>query len=864
MSHSKRFASSLLLSAALGAVLLSVGAQQSDTPLYKQRDAPVERRVEDLLARMTLEEKIEQLSGTGFDTRPNERLGIPPLRMSDGPAGVRWGNATAFPAPIALAASWDESLVNRVGAAMGRELRSKGRNVLLGPCVNIHRFPLGGRNFESYGEDPFLARRMTVNFINGVQSEGALACVKHYALNNQEWSRTQLDVRASERALREIYLPAFQSAVQEGGAKMLMAAYNKFRGDWCSENDYLLNSILKKEWGFAGVVVSDWGATHSTAKAANNGLDLEMPRGQFFGDKLLAAVKAGEVSEAVIDEKIRRLLRVRFEMGLFDREEKEDPTVIERKDHIELAREAAEEGMVLLKNDGGLLPLDRKAIKTLAVIGPTAAVARTGGGGSSLVRPLYGISALEGIRELAGKDVRILFAAGAAEENDVLPLPAEYLTPPNASQGAHGLWAEYFANVELQGEPVLTRLDEAIGSNWGLDAPDPRLRRPDNRNEFSVRWTGKLLPPATGTYQFHFVNNGGVRLYLDGQLLVDHWGRRRTELHTASAPLEAGKAYDVRIEFGFSGGIPLLAVGWDVPGQDTIQQAAELAEKADVAVVFTGLSYRFESEGSDRASLDLPRQDHLVAAVANANPRTVVVNQTGSAIAMDPWLAKVPAVLQAWYPGQEGGRAIARVLFGDANPSGKLPTSFIRNANDSPAFKSYKDPSLVDDYAEGIYVGYRWLDKHGIEPLFPFGHGLSYTKFEYSGLKVARQKDGSVQVSLKVKNSGKRAGAEVVQVYLHAVKSAVDRPEKELKGFARVELKPGESRDTSITLTRPAFRYFDEQKNLWVQEPGNYEILVGSSSRDIRMKGSIEIRESAVEVQIPREDTHRPLIPANR
>jgi beta-glucosidase len=842
MSNQKRFAKALLLAACLAALLLSAGAQRSDTPLYTQRDARVEQRVEDLLARMTLEEKIEQLSGTGFDTRPNQRLGIPALRMADGPAGVRWGNATAFPAPVALAASWDEELVNRVGAAMARELRSKGRNVLLGPCVNIHRHPLGGRNFESYGEDPFLARRVTVAFIKGVQSEGALACVKHYTLNNQEWERHRLDVRVGERALREIYLQSFEGAVKEAGVKTVMAAYNLFRGEHCTENAHLLNTILKKEWGFTGVVMSDWGATYSASKAANSGMDLEMPTGKFFGEKLLKAAKDGEVSESVIDDKIRRLLRVRFESGIFDRTEKEDPTVIQRKDHWELAREAAEKGVVLLKNDGGLLPLDRKTVRTLAVIGPNAAAARTGGGGSALVKPLYGVSALEGIRELVGKDVRILFAPGAVEEGDLLALPPEYLAPPNPAQGAHGLWAEYFPNADLKGEPALTRLDETIGFNWGNDAPNPALRRPDERNEFSVRWTGKLLPPKTGTYEFRFLNNGGVRLFLNGQMLVDHRGTRRSEAHSAAAELEGGKSYDLRVEYAFSGGSAQVILGWEISGSDTIQEAAELAKRADVALVFTGLSNRFESEGFDRPRMNLPRQDQLIQAVVKSNPKTVVVNQTGAPITMEGWVEQVPAILQAWYPGQEGGRAMARVIFGEANPAGKLPMSFLRRPDHSPAFKGYKDPNLVGDYSEGIYVGYRYLDKQGIEQLFPFGHGLSYTKFEYSDLKIAREPDGSVQVRVKVKNSGSRTGAEVVQVYVHAGQSSVDRPQKELKGFAKLELKAGESKSASIALKKDAFQYFDEQKEQWVLEPGRYEILVGSSSRDIRLKGSVDVK----------------------
>jgi len=818
--------------------LLLLCSQNPNLPLYQQKTASVEERVEDLLSRMTLEEKIDQLSGEGFDTRINERLGIPALRMADGPAGVRWGPATAFPAPVAMASTWDEDLLFRIGQVIGREMKSKGRNFFLGPCINIHRHPLGGRNFESFGEDPFLVSQMAVPYIQGVQSEGVLACAKHYACNNQEWRRHRVDVHVSERALREIYLPHFKSSVQDGNVRTVMAAYNVFRGDHCSESAHLLNTVLKNEWGFQGFVVSDWGSVYSTVKAANNGLDLEMPWGEYFDDKLLQAVKNGEVKESIIDDKIRRLLRVRFESGIFDRKDQVDPSVIKRTDHKKVALEAAIKGMVLLKNEDDLLPLDKKKIKALAVIGPNAAVARVGGGGSARVSPLKAVSGLEGLQKLVGDQVEILYAPGTAAQDDILPFPVEYVKAPN---GEHGWQADYYANTELKGEPVLSRIDKAIDFKWSYDAPHPALHAPDDENLFSIRWKGEVIPPETGRYKFLFVNNDGVRLYVNGKNVIDRWGHHRSAKHSGSFNLEKGKSYEFVVEYMFEGGISEVTFGWAVPGQDLIQEAVQIAEQADAAVIFSGLSKRFESESFDRTHMDLPHQAKLIQAVAAANPKTVVVNQTGAPVTMNGWVNQVPAILQAWYPGQAGGTAMAGVLFGEESPSGKLPCSFIQRPEHSPSFKGYMNPNLIGDYHEGIYVGYRYLDKEKIDPLFPFGHGLTYTRFEYSDLKINKKEDGSVQIEVYIKNVGDRKGTETIQIYVKDLECSVDRPEQELKGFKKVTLKPGTSKRVQISLEKNAFTFFNEKLNQWVVEPGDFEIRVGSSSKDLRLSDKIEL-----------------------
>ncbi|MCP5105467.1 MAG: hypothetical protein GY950_18920 [bacterium] len=829
---------SLLLTVACG--------QKNDLPPYKEKNLPVEERVEDLLGRMTLEEKIQQLHGVGFDTKENKRLGIPVLSMSDGPVGVRYGNATAFPAAVGIAAAWNPPLTQKIAAVIAKEAKAKGRNYLLGPCVNIHRHPLGGRNFESYGEDPFLAARMAVAFVKGIQGQNIPASIKHYACNNQEWERHKVDVLIDERALREIFLPAFKAAVVEADVWTVMAAYNLFRGEHCSESKHLLTDILKGEWGFKGFIVSDWGSTYSAAKAARAGLDLEMPFGKFFNDKLLEAVKNGEVDEAVIDDKVRRLMRVRFKAGLFDTPKAIDETVVQRDEHKQLALEAARESIVLLKNSNEMLPLNTNTVKTIAVLGPNVVEARTGGGGSSKVVPLYAVSPIDGLKkalEESGAGITVKYAFGTPIKGDIHPLSPQYMTPADTSQGEQGLWAEYFANTELEGEPVLKRCDKRISFNWGYDAPHPALHRVDDRNLFSIRWTGKLLPPKTGEYHLRTMNNDGIRLYIDGKIIIDNWKKNRLKFNGGSITLTGGKSSHIRLEYFFDGGISIVKFGWQIPGHDSIAEAAALAKQSDIAIVFAGLSDRFESESYDRPRLELPNQDKLIKAVADANPNTVVVMYTGSPVLMNEWIDDVAAVVQAWYPGQEGGNAVADILLGKQNPSGKLPFSFIKSYDHTPAFKGYKDKkTLKSNYEEGIFVGYRYLDKHKIEPLFPFGHGLSYTPFSYSGLTIEPLNDGAFAVNVDIKNTGKVKGAEVVQVYVKDMECSLERPEKELEGFSKVFLEPGARQTVRIKLNKDAFSFYHPSQKQWVVEPGEFEIQVGASSGDIRLKGKLKYK----------------------
>jgi beta-glucosidase len=721
---------------ALNAVV--VAQQTVSTPPYKNPALSVEQRVADLLSRMTLEEKVSMLSGAGWmESVEVPRLGIPSIKMADGPLGVRsWlgssaitsapaaqktFTSTAFPSGIALASTWNPEIAERVGRAIAQQVKAAGRDMILAPTVNIQRVPLWGRNFEGYGEDPYLAAMMGVGYVKGVQGEGVIASVKHFAANNEEFERHRIDEKIDERTLQEIYLPAFKAAVQQADVWAVMSAYNKVNGTYCAENAYLLKDVLKKHWGFKGFVLSDWGSTYSTAPTVNAGMDLEMPGGErartwlklpatiqagnggdfLSSEKVIAEVKAGHIPVANIEDNVGRILRILFVSGQFDH-----PHVasvpIELPTHRALARTAATQSIVLLKNSGSVLPIAK--VKSIAVIGPNAAIARTGGGGSSKVNPTSTVAPLDGIKERAGSATQVTYALGAS-------IPGE--TPAN-------------------------------------DTPEARER--------------------------------------------------------------------LRSE------------------------AVAIAGKSDIAIVFVGDSPAIESEGFDRKTLDLPAgQDELIQAVAKVNHNTIVVFNAGGPVNVSRWINDVPALVSAWFGGEEIGHAIADVLFGDVNPSGKLPFSFVNEFNQSPASGNYPGENLHVTYAEGIYVGYRYFDTKNIAPQYPFGYGLSYTTFEYSDLKITHAAGGSAQVTLKVHNSGKRAGTEIVQLYVHDGHSKIDRPTKELKRFSRVELAPGESKVVTFNLDRAAFSYFSLAKHDWVAEPGHFELLVGSSSRDVRLKGSFTL-----------------------
>jgi beta-glucosidase len=747
----RSFSHSIALIFSTAALCTAVVAAQNvpaDAP-YKNAATPVEQRVTDLLGRMTTEEKAAMLAGSGWmESEPIPRLGIPAIKMADGPLGVRsWAGssavtnaakgkteviATSFPSGIAMAATWDTELVQKEGQAIGQEVKALGRDMILGPTVNINRVPLWGRNFESYGEDPYLSGRLAVAYIKGVQGEGVIPSVKHFAANNEEFERHRVDVNVADRTLHEIYLPAFKAAVEDGNVWTVMSAYNKVNGVHCAESNMLLTDILKKEFGFKGFVISDWGSTYSTAPTVNAGMDLEMPGGPpmdawlatgqpaaagnsggwLTADKVVDEVKAGHITQATLDDNVSRILRVIFESGLFDHPHPGNGD-LDTAAQKAVALQGATEGIVLLKNDGALLPVDREKVHSIAVIGPNAAIARTGGGGSSLVRPDYAIAPLLGIQEQGGDAIKVTYSLGVG----------------------------------------------MMGEDADQDTPEAR--------------------------------------------------------------------------------------------QKAIREATDAAAHADLAVIVVGRYSKLESEGFDVKTMDLPAgQDDLIAAVENVNPRTVVVINTGDPVTMVKWLDKTPAVLDMWYGGQEGGHALASVLFGEANPSGKLPVSFPRRFEDSPEYGHDSGANLRVNYEEGIYLGYRYFDTKKVAPAFPFGFGMSYTTFDYSGLKIsppainlAKAKSDGVQVSVDVHNTGRRPGAEVVELYIHDGHSKIDRPIHELKGFQRVELNPGETKTVNFKLDRAALSYWSPDTNGWVAEPGKFEIQVGSSSRDIKLRGTLDLKK---------------------
>jgi beta-glucosidase len=801
-----------------------------------------EKKIGNLLRQLTLDEKISLLSGTGFDTVPIPRLGIPSLKMTDGPVGVRQAPATSFPSSIALAASFDTALIERVAQAIARETKAKGKNVLLGPCVNIQRTPFAGRNFESFGEDPFLAAAMSVAYIKGIQSENVIPSVKHFAANNQEIDRHTIDVRVDERALHEIYFPAFKAAVREGNVWSVMSAYNKLNGFYASENDYLLNEVLKKRWNFQGLVMSDWGAVHSTAPTLKNGLDLEMPTGSFLNaEAVKKALAANQVSETNIDEMVRRLLRVMFLAGLMDGKTP-DKGAIDTPEHRAIALEAARGGIVLLQNRKNVLPVDLNNVRSIAVIGPNADAARIGGGGSAQVVPFYEVSPLEGIKKAVGEKTQINFSPGIVALEDTSPIPTANLTTPDGK--SNGLFGEYFANMTFEGQPAFTQVDARLDFHWGTGSPAENYPA----DLFSNRWTGNLTASVSGRYAISLSSNDGGRLYLDDKLIVDVWGDHATLRGAVAVELKAGEPHKIRVEHYENRGNADLVLGWRLLEDDILQKAADAAAKSDVAIIFAGLSDAVEVEARDRADLNLPKeQEDLIEAVVRANPKTVVVMTSGAPVLMDRWLGKVPAVVQAFYYGQEGGNAIAEVLFGKSAPSGKLPATFLRRWEDSNAFGRYPGDGKTVDYTEGILVGYRWFDTKNIAPLFPFGHGLSYTDFKYSALELMPGKNAALTVRFEIENTGRRDAAEVAQIYVADVEASLPRPVKELKGFQKVFLKAGEKKTVSIALNQNAFAFYDPQSQSWIAEKGAFKILVGSSSRDIRLSGDYKLNKTIVE-----------------
>lgn len=795
------------------------------------------RKIDELVNEMSLAEKVSLLAGADvWHTVAIERLGIPPIQVSDGPNGVRGADdnlgetSICFPVGVAMGATWNPELVEQVGAALAAEVHAKGAHVLLAPTVNIHRTPIAGRNFECFAEDPYLNGTIAAAYINGLQKAGISACIKHFVANDQEFERNSISSEVAERPLHEIYLEPFRIALEKANPWTIMSAYNRINGVHASENDITLRQILKEQWGYDGLVISDWYGTYSD-NVPGSGLDLEMPGPARWmnSEKIIAAVSQGELDEAIIDDKVRRLLR------LIERVNGPRPA-LPRADG-RLPRRVAAEAIVLLKNENQLLPIDPDKAQTIAVIGENGRWAQIMGGGSSQVNPHYIVSPLAGIQQRVGMKGTVAYAIGTPIHRMPPLLALDWLTTVN---GEAGLALDYYHNLDLSGDPAHSGVMRKSELSWfGTANPfvDP--------GNFSLRLRGRLTVPETGEYQLHLWSMGQARLWVDGALLIDHWGETADRQTTAPISLSAGQSVTLQIEYVTNpeGHWRIVRLGCIPPmPADPIQAAADLAAQADIAIVVAGLTREWESEGFDRADMRLAgQQDELIARVAAANPNTVVVLNVGSPVEM-PWAEDAAAILQSWYGGQEAGNALADVLFGDVTPSGKLPTTFPVRLEDNPAFINYPGENGQVHYGEGIFVGYRYYDKKQIAPLFPFGHGLSYTSFVYNNLQLNGTTFGpgdEITVRVDVTNTGQRAGQEVVQLYVRDEESRLVRPPQELKAFAKVHLEPGQTKTVTLTLTGQSLAYYDPSVSNWVTEPGTFTLLVGSSSRDIRLMGQV-------------------------
>jgi beta-glucosidase len=782
------------------------------------------------------------------------------MTAADGPFGVRnFTRTNVYAGGMALAASWNAELAQRIGVQLGRDARSRGVNFYLSPGVNIYRAPQNGRNFEYLGEDPYLAGRTAAALIAGVQSQGVAATVKHYLGNNSEFARHTSDVIVDERTAREIYLPAFEAAVKGANVAAVMDSYNLVNGEHMTENRRFNVRILKEEWGFDGVLMSDWDATYGTLAAANGGLDLEMPTSKYFNSaSLLPLLRNGQVSGQVLDDKVRRMLRTAIRFGWLDRPQVD--ASISRYDVAgrSASLQGAQEGVVLLKNEGDVLPLDVGKVHSLAVIGPNAYPAVLNGGGSATVAPFHAASLLEGLSAESNERIEIRYARGVPGYQR-FARGTRWMV--DAGGGQAGIQVQEFDNLDLAGSPVRTHVERYVDQGEPLDLSALASGdRPLDLAAFapvhptSARWSGYFTPEAAGPHDL-FVQVGGFdkdigyRVYVDGKIAIDHWSWKIAPLKAVPLMLD-GSAHKIVLEHratagGLDGKVPFVRLGL-VSKNAWVEPAAEqFAAQADAAIVAVGFDFASEAEAWDRTFELPPGQDELVRKVCAANRHCIVIVNAGGAVDTRPWLDRTPALLHAWYLGQDGGTALAKILFGSVSPSGHLPATFERQWQDNPTHDSYypEPGSNQVRYKEGVFVGYRGYEARHVKPQFPFGFGLSYTRFEYGDLRVRATSaaSGGFEVLFNVKNIGTRAGAAVPQLYVAAPKTSVARPGKELKGFAKLMLQPGESRQAVLPLDVRAFAYFDAAAERWRADPGTYGILIGESAEQMVLSGSVHL-----------------------
>ena len=812
--------------------------------------------IDQIIKTLTLDEKVSLLSGfNSWYTNKIEKKNIPSIKMSDGPNGVRGdsnsGKSSAcFPCAISIGSTWDLSLIKDIGVALGEEAQAKDVDVLLGPTINIHRHPLGGRHFESFSEDPFLTGKIATNYVQGVQSKNVAACLKHFVGNDTEYERHSISSNIDAQTLREIYLLPFEMGIKEGNAKVVMSAYNKLNNIFCSSHQDLLIKILKEEWGFDGYVVSDWGAALETIENANGGLDLEMPGpSNVWGKALIDAVEASEVSEKLIDDKVKRILTVAEFSNRFQKPQIKAEQAIDQPKHRLLLRKAAADGMVLLKNEGSL-PL-KKNIKKLAVIGPNALEAQIIGGGSASLRPHYQIHPLEAVQERLGHETEILYSKGC-HTHKYLPKINEELM-----EEQEGFLVEYFDGNQFDKNLILE--ERLTGSKfWVFEGFAKDVISKEERPDISVRFSCTYKPDISGLHEFEIFGIGKCRLLIDGNELIDNWtsmdpGEAFFTFGSASKKgvtnLQKGEAYKIEVQYKFEGSFPAVYIGCQAPDEvDIFQEALETASHADDVILIVGTNSDWETEGNDRADFNLPaNQNKLIEAILEANQNTVVVINTGSPIHM-PWEKKAKAIIQTWFAGQEFGNALVDILSGEVNPSGKLPTTFPVKIEDTPAYKNYPGKDLQMNYDEKLLVGHRWYEANSIKPLFCFGHGLSFTSFNYQNLEVTTGSDFVVTCKFEIQNTGDISGLEIAQCYVGFASPLPGEPYKTLQGFVKEEIGANELKKVEIKLGPRNFSFWSVETNTWQIREGSYQILIGSSSENILLQANINL-EQALEVR---------------
>jgi beta-glucosidase len=816
-----------------------------------QRTQTIDSFIEKTLKKLSLEEKVSLCySGSKFGVNPVPRLKIPVLEMSDGPHGVRheisktsWEPAgsdddycTYLPTGTAQAATWNRERMRDCGRVLGAEARHRGKDVILGPGINIIRTPLCGRNFEYYSEDPYLIAELAVPAIQAIQEQGVAACAKHFAVNNQELNRYETDVAVDERTLHELYLPGFHAAIKRAEVLTVMGAYNKFRGQYCCHNDYLVNQLLKEKWGFKGAYISDWAGVHSTDEAARCGTDIEMGTPKPFNEFYLAhpyleGLRVGKYSIQDLDDKVRRTLRVLRHVGAFD--SNRQPGARNTANHQAAALAAAREGIVLLKNENATLPLDPTCIRKLAIIGENAELKHASGGNSSGVKSLYEISPLEGIRRRLGESIEVVFAKGYPDNSTGLEaIPTQYLFTADAGSGVRGWRAFYQKGRAFEGETLEIYAENAAYNKLHDDLPTGYME--DN---FCVSWQTELNPPESGCYTFGFLTDGYVELAINGETRLTTEGDAQRFVETVEIQLKKNQPVTLTLRYRMSNNATYVRFGWRCPGADPSgaslrDEALKVAAEADAVIFVGGLTHMDDIEGRDRKDLRLPgEQDSLIEALLTINPNTILTFVGGSPIEM-PWIEQAKAVLWLWYAGMEGGSATAEILFGQVNPSGKLPFTFPKKLAEVPAHNNMGTYcEEISDYQEGLMVGYRYYVTHGRKPLFAFGHGLSYTSFEYANLSVMCEKQpDEIRVEIDIVNSGNRFGQEVAQLYVEDLACSVPRPRMELKGFEKVALEPGASRRVSFKITTRDLSFYDIKTGNWIFEDGEFTFHVGSAS----------------------------------